>query len=264
MPSAGLPVLSVVTPCLNSERTLRQTMESVWGQRYPALQHVVVDGGSKDGTLEILRDYPDAEVTSEPDGGLGDALNKGLRRARGEMIGWLNADDVYEPGALHRVGEALRDSPDAHWVTSPCRIIDAGNEEIRHRVTRYKSALLRRYSYGTLLLNNYVSAPATFFAAATLAEVGFFDERYRFAMDYDLWLRIGRLGPPLVLYPKPLASFRMAPGTLSMSGFELQFQEHAAIARAHARGAERPIAVLNSLLSRSIVRIYRAMQRSSV
>lgn len=256
-------MISIVTPCLNSERTLRRTMESVWGQAYPRLQHIVVDGGSADGTLDILRDYPDAEVTSERDNGLCDALNRGLRRARGVIIGWLNADDVYEPDALQRVGEAFRESPEAQWLTGPCRIIGADDEEIRRGVTRYKSALLRHYSYRSLLLNNYVSAPSTFFAAAVLEQVGLIDEKYRYAMDYDLWLRIGRLGPPLVLHPRPLASFRMTPGTLSMSSFERQFDEHAAIAMAHAKGADKAAAVLNTILSRVIVRIYRTMQNSS-
>jgi glycosyltransferase involved in cell wall biosynthesis len=254
----ALPSFTIVTPCLNGAATLRAALDSVRTQEYPGeVEHVVVDGGSTDGTLEILGE---AGVTyiSEPDRGLSDAVNKGIRMAQGEVIGWLNADDVYQPGALARVGKALAEQPEALWATGPCLIVGADGEEIRSAVTRYKNLFLRRYSYRLHLVQNFVSCPSTFVRRAGFDRVGLLEERFKYSMDYDLWLRLGRLQPPLVLN-EPLAAFRMAEGSLSMTGFERQFAEHAQNAREHGDG--HPIAVaLNRVTSRLIVLIYRALR----
>ncbi len=156
----GLPSFTIVTPCLNGAATLSSTLESVRDQDYGGeVEHVVVDGGSTDGTLDILASAPDVRYISEPDRGLSDAVNKGIRMARNEVVGWLNADDIYLPGALGRVGKALADRPDALWATGPCLIIDADGREIRRFVTGYKSFLLRRYSYRMHLVQNFVPRP---------------------------------------------------------------------------------------------------------
>src|SRR4051812_45646954 len=146
------PLLSIVTPCLNSASTLREAIASVRAQGLgDALEHVVVDGGSTDGTIEILRDAPDVSWASEPDRGLSDAMNKGVNRARGTFIGWLNADDYYLPGALERVRSELLAQPAAGWLPGPCLIVDRDGREIRRWVTLYKCFFLRRYSRWSLL-----------------------------------------------------------------------------------------------------------------
>jgi glycosyltransferase involved in cell wall biosynthesis len=253
-----LPSFTVVTPCLNGAATLAQALESVRSQDYPGnVEHVVIDGGSTDGTVEMLQ-KSGVRYISEPDHGLSDAVNKGIRMAQGEVIGWLNADDVYQPGALARVGKALAEHPEALWATGPCLIVGADGEEIRAAVTRYKNLFLRRYSYRLHLVQNFVSCPSTFVRRAGLDRVGLLDERFKYSMDYDLWLRLGRLQPPLVL-DEPLAAFRMAEGSLSMTGFERQFAEHAQNAREHGHG--HPVAVaLNRVTSRLIVAIYRMLR----
>jgi glycosyltransferase involved in cell wall biosynthesis len=250
--------VTIVTPCLNAAATLPAALASVRAQDYPDVEHVVVDGGSTDGTLDLLEAAEGVRWTSEPDRGLSHAVNKGLERARGDVVGWLNADDVYLPGALRRVGEALRARPEAPWATGRCRIVGAAGEDIRAPVTAYKDLLLRHYSYGLLLTQNFVSCPSTFVRKAALERVGALDERFRYSMDYDLWLRLGRLGDPVVL-DAPLAAFRMAEGSLSMTGFERQFAEHALNAREHGRG--HPLAVrANAVLSRAIVVAYRGLR----
>ncbi|WP_053225810.1 glycosyltransferase family 2 protein [Solirubrobacter soli] len=254
-----LPTLTIITPCLNAVATLPATLESVRAQGYPGLEHIVVDGGSTDGTVELLRGAEGIRWISESDRGLSHALNKGIAMATGEVIGELNADDVYEPGALTAVGTALAEHPDAMWLTGYCRIIDGTGQEIRKPITAYKNWLLDRYSLDLYLTHNFISAPATFFRRETLAESGGFDERYRISVDYDIQLRIARKHEPLILR-RYLSSFRMVDGTLSMSGFRTQFREHAEQARRHGDG-HRAAVLANQVLSAGIVSSYEVMRR---
>jgi glycosyltransferase involved in cell wall biosynthesis len=254
-----LPSISVITPCMNAAGTIVETLESVRAQGYPRMEHIVVDGGSTDGTVDLLESTPGVRWVSEPDHGRVDAANKGVRMATGDVIAWLNADDRYEPGALRVVGEALADNGEAAWATGYCRIIDGHGGEIRRAVTAYKNLLLRNWSLGLYLTQNFVSDPATFVRRRALDEVGTLDPRYRHSHDYDLWLRVAqRFGRPIVLR-RYLASFRMAEGSLSMSGFEDQFEEHAAVARAHGAGHSTAVAV-NWAMSALIVTIYRTLR----
>jgi len=254
--------ISVITPSLNARATIEESLASVRAQSYPHVEHLVVDGGSTDGTVDVLRDAPGIRWISEPDRGLAHAMNKGIAMATGEVIGELNADDVYLPGALDAVAAGFVARPGAEWLTGRCRIIDGDGREIRRVVRLYKHALLRRYSLALYLTQNFVSAPATFFRTAVLRELGGFDERYRISVDYDLQLKFARRGDPVVLQ-RDLACFRMVGDTLSMSGFERQFAEHAEQARRH--GADHPVAVAaNQVMSRLIVLAYRGMRAARV
>jgi glycosyltransferase involved in cell wall biosynthesis len=254
---ASLPSITVVTPCFNAAATLPATLASVRAQDLP-VEHLVVDGGSTDGTVGLLERAEGIRWISESDRGLAHAMNKGIAMVTGEVVGELNADDVYAPGALRAVAEAFAAQPDAEWLTGRCPIIDGDGREIRRPVTTYKNALLRRYSLGLYLTHNFVSAPATFFRTAVLRELGGFDERYRISVDYDLQLRFARRSDPIIL-DRDLASFRMVEGTLSMSGFEKQFREHAEQARRHGDGHRAAVAA-NQVISRAIVLAYRGMR----
>lgn len=253
------PLLSIVTPCLNAASTLPQALESVRAQALGSqLEHIVVDGGSTDGSLDLLRAAEDVDWTSEPDRGLSDAMNKGIARARGRYVGWLNADDFYLPGALRQVADVARQEPAPLWVTAPCLIVDGDGREIRRAVTRYKRFFLRHYRRRSLLVQNYIAAPSTFVRRDAILEAGGFDERFKYSMDYDLWLRLAKRADPVVI-DTPLAAFRMAGDSLSMTGFERQFAEHAQNAREH--GADFPLtAAVNTPVSRVIVLTYRAMR----
>lgn len=256
--ATGLPSITVVTPCLNAVGTIGECLASVRSQAYLGVEHVVVDGGSTDGTLELLEAAEGIRYVSEPDDGRPEAANKGVGMSSGEVVGWLNADDRYEPGALRAVGQALAARPGAMWVTGYCRIIDGEGREIRRPVTGYKNLLLRRYSYPLYLTHNFVSDPATFVRRSALQDVGLLNPRYAISHDYDLWLRVGSRWDPLVLR-RYLACFRMVEGTLSMTGFERQFREHAEAARLNGRG--HPIAVAgNVVMSRLITTVYRALR----
>jgi glycosyltransferase involved in cell wall biosynthesis len=254
----GLPSITVITPVRNGEETIAAALESVGSQGYPGLRPLVMDGASSDRTVEIARQFNHVEVHSEPDRGQTDALNKGLRRATGDLVGWLNADDIYEPGSLERVGRAFAERPDAPLVTGLCRIIGADGQEIRRPITAYKNFLLRHYSYRLYLTQNFISSPASFMNRRTLATVGEFNERWTLSMDYDMFLRLLRHGEPIVI-DEYLSNFLMKPGTLSMENFERSFVEHVDNAREH--GGDHPGVVLaNRAVSRGIVLTYSLLR----
>ena len=217
----------------------------------------MVDGGSTDGTVDILRDAG-VRFVSEPDEGLADAMNKGIALADGDWVGWLNADDVYLPGALTAVSESASAHPDVRWITGRCPIVDGDGREIRGAITAYKNWFLRHYSFGLYLTQNFISCPATFMRLDGLREVGPIDTTYRYSMDYDLFLRFARRWDPLIL-DRDIATFTMEEGSLSMSGFEDQFDEHVKCARRHGSGHR--LAVLgNRVISRGIVTVYRVLR----
>jgi glycosyltransferase involved in cell wall biosynthesis len=254
------PWISIVTPCFNAAATIEETLRSVGTQDYPQVEHIVVDGGSTDGTVRLLEGTPGIRWISEPDRGRVDAANKGARMASGDVVGWLNADDRYEPGTLQAVGEALTRDPQAAWATGYCRIVGADGGEIRSAITAYKNLLLRRWSLPLYLTQNFVSDPATFVRRSALEEVGLLDERYLMSHDYDLWLRVAeRYGAPVILR-RELACFRMTETTLSMAGFERQFREHAEIARVYGRRYPLAVAV-NRSMSALIVFVYRVLRQ---
>ena len=253
------PWLSVVMPCLNAGGTISRSLDSITSQNCPGVETVVVDGGSTDGTLDRLAGRPEVRWESAPDQGLSDAFNKGAERARGEVLGWLNADDIYLPGALTAVRAAFRDDPELVWLTGRCVIVDGAGRPIRRGVSRYKNALLSRYSHRVHLTHNFVAAPSTFFRRDAFHASGGMDLTLRYSMDYDLYLRFGRTSRPRVL-GQELAAFTMAEGTLSMSGFEQQFVEHYEVARRY-RADGAPSVIVNRGLSACIVLAYKGMRR---
>lgn len=252
---------TIVTPTYNALATIRETLASIQTQDYSGpVEHVVVDGGSTDGTAELLAEEAAAgrlRFVSEPDDGLSDAFNKGVAMATGDLVGWLNADDIYEPGALRSVAAAAEAQPGAEWVVGQCSIMGGSGAASRRAVTAYKDFLLKHYSFGLHLTNNFVSSPATFVRRSVLAEIGALDVRFKYSADYDLWLRLGRRGAP-AFASGPVARFRMGEGSLSITGFETQFQEHAQNARENGEGHGLAVAV-NQLMSRAIVLVYRAI-----
>jgi glycosyltransferase involved in cell wall biosynthesis len=222
-----LPRISIITPSYNQGPFIERTIRSVLDQDYPDLEYFVVDGGSSDSTVDILKRYETRlSWVSEKDRGQTDAINKGIRKATGDVIAYLNSDDVYAPGALLRIGEFFRDHPDAMWATGRCRIIDEQDQEVRGAITAYKNFLLRHFRYSVLLVTNPVSQPATFWRRRLMDDVGLFNENEHLVMDYDYWLRIGRKYP-LAVIEEYLAGFRVYPTSKTSSSFLTTFrQEH--------------------------------------
>jgi hypothetical protein len=180
------PRVSIVTPSFNQAAYLREAIESVRAQTHPEVEHVVVDGGSTDGTQEILAEYEGLTWVSEPDRGQSHALNKGFAMARGTVLGWLNADDLYEP---HAVSEGLRalDETGAGLVYADVTRVD--DDHVNPRRIRSRPAF---DLWTELNLGCGIYSPAVFFTREAFEAVGGVDESLHLTMDYDLWLRIGK------------------------------------------------------------------------
>lgn len=224
---------SVVVPSLNQAQFIAEGVHSIVGQEgHFELECVVVDGGSTDGTVEILRELAASAMpprrsllwTSERDRGQADAINKGMARATGEVLAYLNCDDRYAPDALQRVEYALASAPTAAWLTGYCRIVNARGHEMQKGVTLYRNVWLRHYSFTALRMLNFIAQPATFWRRSAAESVGTFDEALAYTMDYDYWLRLGRLGAPVVVR-EYLADFRLHGQSKSGTAFQKQFRE---------------------------------------
>lgn len=199
-----LPLVSIVTPSFNQARYLEATIRSVLEQDYPNLEYLIADGGSSDGSVEIIKKYTDrlAWWVSEKDKGQTDAINKGFARARGEILAWINSDDTYEPGAVSAAVKYFQDHPEAGLVYGDANFIDEEGRVIGRFAARQTD--YRRLRRG------YVHIPqqAAFFRADLWREVGPLDPSFYFAMDYDLWVRLAARAP--VHYnPQHWANFRL-------------------------------------------------------
>ncbi len=213
MPSR--PLVSIVTPSYNQAPFLEATLRSVLDQDYPNIEYIVVDGGSTDGSLEIIQRYAGrlAGWSSEPDKGQTDAINKGFARVRGDVLAWLNSDDVYLPGAVSQAVALLQENPQAGMVYGDASYIDGSGQEIGRfpaRQTDYRRLLQGRV---------YIPQQAAFFRAELWRRVGPLDASFYFAMDYDLWVRLARLAP-LVYTPRLWASFRLHAGAKTVAADE--------------------------------------------
>ena len=251
--------ISLVTPSYNQAQFIGRTIDSVLAQSGDfELDYRVIDGGSTDGTLDILRGYGDRlSWISEPDRGQVDAINKGLRSARGDIVGWLNSDDVLLPGALGRVAEAFSAHPEAEWVHGRCKIIDEHDTEVRRWVSAYKHYRSRHHSLENFLTENYVSQMTVFWRRAVQDEIGFLDPEIKYAFDYDLILRLAHRGAPVYI-EDPVACFRWYSTSKSGGGFVVQMAETAEIAALSPASSfwTRTRARLKKV---AIINIYRAI-----
>lgn len=184
------PLVSIVTPSYNQAAFLEQTLRSVLQQDYPNLEYLVVDGGSTDGSVEIIRRYSDrlAWQISEKDNGQADAINKGLRRARGEYVAWLNSDDCYLPGAVSAAVRLLQAHPEAGLVYGDVYAVDAAGR--RTNRMRY-----RQWGLKDLLCFRILGQPGVFMRRAVLEQAGYLDLSYHFLLDHHLWVRMSALAP---------------------------------------------------------------------
>lgn len=208
----NLPVITIITPSLNQGGFIKNTIDSVLTQDYPALDYQVRDGVSTDQTLQVLCSYGDRlRWFSEPDKGQANAINKGWQESQGEILAWLNSDDCLHPGALRKVGFFFRDNPDIDVLYGDCDLIDQSGNVLQLYPTQpfdFKNLVL--------LSVNYIPQPATFFRKRVLEHIGYLDESFNYVMDFDYWLRAGK-AHRFVYIRERLASLRIHSQAKSIS-----------------------------------------------
>lgn len=243
---SGEPLVSIVTPSYNQAPFLEETLRSVLDQDYPRVEYIVIDGGSTDGSLEIIRKYQDrlTRWISEPDLGQADAINKGFSQSTGEILAWLNSDDTYAPGAISEAVAFLTEHPEIGMVYGNAYYIDGQGRRVGRypaRPTDYKG--LRR---GV----NTVSQQSMFFRSLLWRMVGPLDPSFYYAMDYDLWVRIAAV-TPIAFCDRYWANFRLHGKSKSMIAAARCWPE---IIRVHFRdgGSRLSIIYAKYLLRRAV------------
>jgi glycosyltransferase involved in cell wall biosynthesis len=224
--SSREPLVSIVTPCLNAAPFIEQTLRSVLEQAYPSIDYLVMDGSSTDGTLEILDRYSARlRYVSSPDSGQADAVNRGFARTKGEILGFLNADDMYAPGAVTAAVRAFAEHPNAAVVYGEAwYIAKDGSPIAAYPVEPFDPANLARRCF--------ICQPAAFFRRDAFRIIGGLDASLRFALDYDLWIRMARRFP-MVKIDRRLAMSRVHDRTKTMSEMGPAILETIATLRRH-------------------------------
>lgn len=199
------PLVTIVTPSYQQADYLEATLQSVLTQDYPNIEYIVIDGGSTDGSIEIIERYADQLTywVSEPDEGQSSAINKGLMRAKGEIVAWLNSDDIYLPGAIARAVEALHAHPDTGMVYGNLQSVDAAG-----RV--FNTITYKQYNLADLLALRIIGQPTVFMRRSVLEQAGPLNISYQYLMDHNLWVRMA-MHAEMVYLPETWAAARHHP-----------------------------------------------------
>ena len=210
------PLVSIITPCLNRAAMIGEALESVRSQGCPEVEHLVVDGGSTDGTLEVLRQFPGVRIISEPDRGLYDAINKGVAHSRGDILGLLNSDDFYEPGALRAVMVAFEESPDVDSVAGRFVVFEDDGHGQRALRASVDAAEVPRLDLRSVLGVN-PAINARFFRRQVFERCGPFDLHFSIAADRKFLIRAALANFRAVSLPGTLYHYRWHGGSLTMN-----------------------------------------------
>lgn len=221
-------------PSYNGVDYIERAIKSVIDQDYSNFDLFIKDGGSKDGTLEVIKYYAKKypkkiKWVSGKDKGQSDAVNQGILKVSGDIIAWLNCDDVYKPGAFKAVADFFQKNTETKWAFGKCDIIDAEDKEIRSLITSYKNFWMERYNYNVLLIINFISQMGVFWRKE-IKKTGLLDPKQFYVMDYDNWLKLGRKYKPGFIN-QTLASFRIIPSSKSSTGFIKQFRDELEVSK---------------------------------
>jgi len=205
------PTVSIVTPSYNQAPFLEQTIRSVLEQGVSGLEYFIVDGGSTDSSVEIIRGYERqlAGWVSEKDQGQAEAINKGFKATSGEIVAWLNSDDFYLPGTIQAALNAFREHPQAGLVYGDVLSVDAEGRPFN--IQRFRQA-----SLADLMSFRIISQPAVFMRRAVLEQAGLLEPSYHYLLDHQLWLRMAQIAP-LVYIPQTLAAARYHAGAKNLA-----------------------------------------------
>lgn len=242
------PKLSIITPSFNQAQFLEETILSVLQQDYPALEFIIIDGGSTDGSQDVIRKYEDkiSFWVSEKDRGQAHALNKGLAHATGEILAYLNSDDLYLPGAFARVIQFFNEHPDCDWLCGDTLMFGEGraDEVIEARVP-LSAAHALSWAYTA-------PQPGMFWKRELLSEG--FDERWRYCFDHELYVRLLLAGHKCEHLPATLAAYRLHSSSKTVAEgnlFDREFDEIAEIYEPQLQGAGRRWAAATRHLRKS-------------
>jgi len=231
---SAAPTFAIVTPSYNTGAHVRAAIDSVLSQDWPHVDYLVMDGGSTDNTAEVLKSFGDRLLwVSERDRGQSDAINRGFARTKGHILGWLNSDDTYAPGAVRAAAEFLARHEDVAMVYGDADFIDAAGNHIAPCPIvepRFRPRRLLHYC-------DYIVQPATFFRRGAFEAVGGLDPSLNWAMDYDLWLKFAARGFKVAYLPRVLANYRWLGDSKSAAGGWGRLKEVDEVARRH--GARR-------------------------
>lgn len=239
---------TIVTPSLNQAPFIGETIRSVLAQAGDfEIEYLVMDGGSTDGSVEVVREFAErvrsgavavtcAGITmdwvSQKDGGQSDAINQGIRRATGDIVAYLNADDTYLPGALQTVAAAFAADPSADIVYGDGNVVGANGElQWEWRSRAYDQALMTTYYFLWNSFTNFVMQQSTFWRRRVHERIGLLDESFHFVMDAEYWIRAAHAGFRLVHLPRKLATFRLIEGTKSLSSPTVFWEDYLEIFR---------------------------------
>lgn len=203
---AELPKFSIVTPSYNQGHFLEETILSVLNQRYPHIEYLVVDGGSTDDSVSIIKRYESrlAWWVSEKDHGQAHAINKGLERVTGDIVAYLNSDDVFLPGAFDMVAKTFMENPQMNWLAGSCILFGNPDEAcVKHPTPAPDVASWLHY--------NRLPQQSTFWRRSVMQKHGLFEERFRYSFDYEYWVRLVQGGERCHVLDFPLAGFRLHP-----------------------------------------------------
>ncbi len=187
---SNLPRVTIITPSYNQADFLEETIQSVLSQEYPDLEYMIVDGGSKDGSVDIIRRYADrlAWWVSEKDRGQADAVNKGFARATGEIVGWVNSDDYFLPGAIHAAVAEMQAHPECGMVFGD--VLSINKEGTPINIMRYGD-----WGLDDLMQFYMIGQPSVFMRRSVLEQAGYLDLEFDLLLDHHLWLKMAQIAP---------------------------------------------------------------------
>lgn len=228
-------LISIIIPSYNQGKFIKQTIDSILNQTYKNVEVLVIDGQSSDSTIEVLKTYGNQIFwISEKDNGQTDAINKGIKLAKGEVITYLNSDDYYLDGTLENIVNHFIENKNTLWITGDYIIVDEKGNEIQSLIAKYKKILRKFLSLNLLSILNPINQPSTFLTKKLIDKIGYFNDDLKYTMDYDYWLRAIKENKPMVLDQK-FSAFRIHNNSKGGSMFINQFEEEMNVAEHYSR-----------------------------
>ncbi|WP_207512311.1 glycosyltransferase family 2 protein [Longitalea luteola] len=226
---------SIIVPSYNQGSFIAETIDSILNQSYKNVEVLVIDGGSTDSTIEVLKTYGDKIFwLSEKDRGQTHAINKGLALAKGDIITFLNSDDYYLEGTLKTVAAQFQAKKEKIWLTGDYIIVNEQGKRIQSLVIKYKSFYRKFLSFNLLTVLNPINQPSTFFRRQLIEQLQNFKEDLHYTMDYEFWLRAIKIQKPIIVTDK-LSAFRIHKNSKGGSRYKEQFREEIAVAKQYQK-----------------------------